>query len=125
MKKILIPILWIISILISIGWTFEHPEEITKFKNVLKYDLSFKEIFKNFKSKSVKKTLSLNEKIKVVQIDTAYNTLELEYFKVPVYSSYGGIAQVDDTILYVSGDSDLFLLKNSISNMILILYRCL
>jgi len=113
MKKILIPILWIISILISIGWTFEHPEEITKFKNVLKYDLSFREIFKNFKSKSVKKTLSLNEKIKVVQIDTAYNTLELEYFRVPVYSSYGGIAQVDDTILYLSGDSDLFLLKKN------------
>ncbi|MDA7807559.1 PQQ-dependent sugar dehydrogenase [Candidatus Pelagibacter sp.] len=113
MKKILIPILWIISILISIGWTFEHPEEITKFKNVLKYDLSFIEIFKSFNSKSVKKTLSSNEKVKVVQIDTAYNTLELEYFTVPVYSSYGGIAQVDDTILYLSGDSDLFLLKKN------------
>ena len=113
MKKILIPILWIISILISIGWTFEHPEEITKFKNVLKYDLSFREIFKSFKSKSVEKGLGLNEKIKVVQIDTAYNTLELEYFTVPVYSSYGGIAQVDDAILYLSGDSDLFLLKKN------------
>jgi len=113
MKKILIPILWIISILISIGWTFEHPEEITKFKNVLKYDLSFRKIFKSFKSKSVEKGLGLNEKIKVVQIETAYNTLELEYFTVPVYSSYGGIAQVDDTILYLSGDSDLFLLKKN------------
>lgn len=113
MKKILIPILWIISILISIGWTFEHPEEITKFKNVLKYDLSFREIFKSLKSKSVKKTLNLNEKAKVVQIDTAYNTLELEYFRVPVYSGYGGIAQVDDAILYLSGDSDLFLLKKN------------
>jgi len=113
MKKILIPILWIISILISIGWTFEHPEEITKFKNVLKYDLSFREIFKSFKSKSAKKKLGLNEKVKVVQIDTAYNNLELEYFTVPVYSSYGGIAQVDDAILYLSGDSDLFLLKKN------------
>ena len=113
MKKILITILWIISILISIGWTFEHPEEITKFKNVLKYDLSFRKIFKSFKSKSVEKGLGLNEKIKVVQIETAYNTLELEYFTVPVYSSYGGIAQVDDAILYLSGDSDLFLLKKN------------
>ena len=50
MKKILISLLWIVSILISIGWTFEHPEEITKFKNVLKYNLSFREIFENFKS---------------------------------------------------------------------------
>jgi hypothetical protein len=113
MKKILIPILWIISILVSIGWTFEHPEEITKFKNVLKYDLSFREIFKNLKSKSVEDKVGSNEKIKVVQIDTAYNTLELEYFTVPVYSSYGGIAKVDDTILYLSGDSDLFLLKKN------------
>ena len=113
MKKILIPVLWIISILISIGWTFEHPEEITKFKNVLKCNLSFREIFENFKSKSVEKKLGSNKKIKVVQIDTAYNTLELEYFTVPVYSSYGGIAQVDDTILYLSGDSDLFLLKKN------------
>ena len=113
MKKILIPILWVISILISIGWTFEHPEEITKFKNVLKYDLSFREIFKNLKSKSVEDKVGSNEKIKVVQIDTAYNTLELEYFRVPVYSGYGGIAQVDDTILYLSGDSDLFLLKKN------------
>jgi hypothetical protein len=113
MKKILISILWVVSILISIGWTFEHPEEITKFKNVLKYNLSFREIFENFKSKSVEKKLGSNKKIKVVQIDTAYNTLELEYFTVPVYSSYGGIAQVDDTILYLSGDSDLFLLKKN------------
>jgi hypothetical protein len=113
MKKILIPILWVISILISIGWTFEHPEEITKFKNVLKYDLSFREIFKNLKSKSVEDKVGSNEKIKVVQIDTAYNTLELKYFTVPVYSSYGGIAKVDDTILYLSGDSDLFLLKKN------------
>jgi hypothetical protein len=114
MKKILITFLWIVSILISIGWTFEHPEEITKFKNVLKYDLSFREIFKNFKSKSVEIKLGANEKIKVVQIDTAYNTLELEYFTLPVYSSYGGIAQVDGTILYLSGDSDLFFLKKNV-----------
>jgi len=113
MKKILITILWVVSILISIGWTFEHPEEITKFKNVLKYNLSFREIFENFKSNSVEKKLGSNKKIKVVQIDTAYNNLELEYFTVPVYSSYGGIAQVDDTILYLSGDSDLFLLKKN------------
>ena len=113
MKKILISLLWIVSILISIGWTFEHPEEITKFKNVLKYDLSFREIYKNLKSKSVEDKVGSNEEIKVVQIDTAYNTLELEYFTVPVYSSYGGIAKVDDTILYLSGDSDLFLLKKN------------
>ena len=115
MKKIIILTLWIISILVSIGWTFENPEKIIKFKNLLKYDFSLGKIFKNLKSKEFKKDLVSNKDIKTVQIDTAYNHIELEYFPIPVYSSYGGIAKIDDDILYLSGDSDLFLLKKNIN----------
>ena len=100
-----------ISILISTVWTFENPEKITKFKNILKYDFSFKKIIIGLKSKTTKENLDSKKEIKSVQIDTAYNNIELEYFPVPVYSSYGGIASIGDDILYLSGDSDLFLLK--------------
>tara|TARA_B100000795_G_scaffold214935_1_gene168745 strand:- start:362 stop:1753 length:1392 start_codon:yes stop_codon:yes gene_type:complete len=113
MKKILLLILWVISILISTVWTFENPEKITKFKNILKYDFSFRKIFINLKSKTTKEKLDSKNEIKNVQIDTAYNIIELEYFPIPTYSSYGGIAQIDDDILYLSGDSDLFLLKKN------------
>jgi hypothetical protein len=107
MKKIFLLILWLISIV----WTFENPEKITKIKNILKYDYSFKKIFINLKSKTTKERRDSKEEIKSVQIDTAYNHIELKYFPVPVYSSYGGIAPIGDDILYLSGDSDLFLLK--------------
>ena len=30
-----------------------------------------------------------------------------------MYSSYGGIAQIENNILYMSGDSDLFLIKEN------------
>ena len=107
MKKTLLLILWLISIV----WTFENPEKITKIKNILKYDFSFKKIIISLKSKTTKENLDSKKEIKSVQIDTAYNNIELEYFSVPTYSSYGGIAPIGDDILYLSGDSDLFLLK--------------
>ena len=111
MKKTLLLILWLISILISIVWTFENPEKITKFKNILKYDFSFRKIFISLKSKTTKENLDSKKEIKNIQIGTAYNNIELEYFSVPTYSSYGGIAPIGNNILYLSGDSDLFLLK--------------
>lgn len=111
MKKTSLLILWLISILISIVWTFEHPEKITKFKNILKYDFSFRKIFISLKSKTTKENLDSKKEIKNIKIGTAYNNIELEYFSVPTYSSYGGIAPIGDNILYLSGDSDLFLLK--------------
>ena len=113
MKKKFLLILWLISILISIVWTFENPEKIEKIKNILKYDFSFKKIFINLKSKTTKENLDSKKEIKSFQIDTAYNNIELEYFPAPVYSSYGGIAPIGDDILYLSGDSDLFLLKKN------------
>ena len=109
MKKTLLLIIWLISILASISWTFENPEKIRKFKDILKYDFSFGKIFKNLKSNK----LVTNEDTENVQIDTAYNYIELEYFRIPVYSSYGGIAETNDGILYLSGDGDLFLLKKN------------
>ena len=113
MKKTSLLVLWLISILISIVWTFENPEKITKFKNILKYDFSFKKIIIGLKSKTTKENLDSKKEIKSVQIDTAYNNIELEYFPAPVYSSYGGIATIGDDILYLSGDSDLFLLRKN------------
>ena len=107
MKKTFLLILWLISIV----WTFENPEKITKIKDILKYDFSFKKIFISLKSKTTKERRDSKEEIRNVQIDTAYNHIELKYFPVPVYSSYGGIATIGDDILYLSGDSDLFLLK--------------
>ena len=112
-KKILIFSIWLISILFSVIWTFENPEKIEKIKIVLKYDFSFGKIFKNLKSNTIDERLASTDEIKNIQIDTAYNHIILEYFTVPVYSSYGGIAQIDNDILYLSGDSDLFLLKEN------------
>ena len=51
MNKILIFVIWLISILASIVWTYENPEKIKNLKNILKYDLSVGKIFKRFNSK--------------------------------------------------------------------------
>ena len=115
-KKIIILTIWAISILLSIIWTFENTEKIEKIKNVLKYDFSLGKIFKNLKSKSIEERLTLTDDIKSIQVDTAYNHIELKYFTIPVYSSYGGISQIDNSILYLSGDSDLFILKEYVND---------
>jgi hypothetical protein len=116
MKKILIFIIWLISILASIIWTYENPEKIKNLKNILKYDLSVGKIFKKFNSKNINEKLISEEQIKSIEIGTAYNDIRLDSFTVPVYSSYGGIAQINNKILYLSGDSELFLLKKNDNN---------
>ena len=116
MNKILIFVIWLISILASIAWTYENPEKIKNLKNILKYDLSIRKIYKSFKSKKINAEPILKNQIRSVEIDTAYNHIVLDRYIVPVYSSYGGIAQINNDILYLSGDSDLFLLKESENN---------
>ena len=118
MKKILILIIWLISILVSIVWTYENPEKIKKIKDILKYDFLLGKIFKNLKSNVVNERLSSINDIESFQIDTAYNHIELEYFRIPVYSSYGGIAQINGGILYLSGDVDFFLTDSRTSRSV-------
>jgi hypothetical protein len=116
MNKILIFVIWLISILASIIWTYENPEKIKNLKNILKYDLSIRKIYKSFKSKKINDEPILKNQIRSVEIDTAYNHIILNHYTVPIYSSYGGIAQINNDILYLSGDSDLFLLQESENN---------
>jgi len=49
-------------------------------------------------------------------ISTAYYNLKKDSFKTPVFSKYGGIASVDNKILYVSGESDFFLFEKNKEN---------
>ena len=113
-KKFFILIfLWFISLLITIGWTFENPEKISKFKDFIKYNLSLGEVFSNTKKTIAEKSSSFNKKNETNIVDSAYNFLELSYLTLPVYSSYGGIAQIDNNILYLSGDGDLFLIQEN------------
>lgn len=113
MKKILILIIWLISILASIAWTYENPERIKNLKNILKYDLSIKKFYKSFKSKKINDEPILKNQIRSLEIDTAYNHIILDHYTVPVYSSYGGIAEINNDILYLSGDSEVFLLQEN------------
>ena len=108
-------IFWILTILTTVIWTYENPEKIENTKDFIKYKLSVGKLFSNVKSKIAKKNYKLIEEKKNIEIDTAYNILNLNHFTVPVYSSYGGIAQIGQNILYVSGDSDIFLLKKDIN----------
>ena len=64
MNKILIFVIWLISILASIAWTYENPEKIKNLKNILKYDLSIGKIFKNFNSKKINDKLISEESSK-------------------------------------------------------------
>ena len=102
-----------ITIFIAIGWTYENPEKISKFKDFIKYNLSLGKIFTSAKKNIAYKNSYLNEKNETIIIDSAYNFLELNYLTLPVFSSYGGIAQIENNILYMSGDSDIFLIKEN------------
>ena len=113
-KKIFISIIWLLTILITLIWTYENPEKIEKAKDTLKYKFSVGKLFTNIKSKVINKNYKSIEEKKNIEIDSAYNTLNLNYFTIPAYSSYGGIAQVGQDILYLSGDSEIFLLKKNI-----------
>ena len=111
MSKILFFVIWLVSILASIAWTYENPEKIKILKNILKYDLSLRKFYKDFKSKKINNRQILKNQIRSIEIDTAYNHIILDHYTVPVYSSYGGIDQFANDILYLSGDGDLFLLQ--------------
>ena len=75
MNKILIIVIWLISLLASIAWTFENPEKIKNLKNILKYDLSIGKIYKSLKSKKINDEPILKNQIRSVEIDTAYNNI--------------------------------------------------
>jgi len=113
-KKIFILIIWLLTILITLIWTYENPEKIEKAKDTLKYKFSVGKLFTNIKSKVINRNYKSIEEKKNIEIDSAYNTLNLNYFTIPTYSSYGGIAQIGQDILYLSGDSEIFLLKKNI-----------
>tara|TARA_Y100000996_G_scaffold407602_1_gene385409 strand:- start:417 stop:1793 length:1377 start_codon:yes stop_codon:yes gene_type:complete len=93
-KKITYFILWIITILIAIIFTFENPHKIEAIKNKLK---------------TKEKSNNNFEQIKIV--DSAFYSLNLDMIKTPVWSKYGGIESIGDKIYYISGDSDFFELQ--------------
>jgi len=83
MKKVIITILIFISSLVLIEITFD---------------------LVSLKKKS--------EKIKTLNIiKTSYHDLKLEYIDVPVFSKYGAIEPYKNDLIYISGDSDFFVLK--------------
>ncbi len=113
-KFFYVGIVWLITIFITVIGTYENPEKIEKIKDTLKYRFSIGKLFTSIKSKVAKDNYKSIKEKKNIKIDTAYNVLNLNYFTVPVYSGYGGIAQIGQNILYISGDSDIFLLKKNI-----------
>ena len=56
-----------------------------------------------------KKDYGISENLK--RINTAYYDLSLRKYQIPVFSKYGAIDSIDNEILYVSGESDFYLLK--------------
>ena len=52
-KKIFILIIWLLTILITLIWTYENPEKIKKEKDTLKYKFSVGKLFTNIKSKVI------------------------------------------------------------------------
>ena len=64
--------------------------------------------------------VSLNKKIakskNITQIKTSYYNLKLEYFKIPLFSKYGAIESFENKIIYISGESDFFILEKNKNN---------
>ena len=92
-KKIIFIFLWFFTILISIIWTFENSDQIQALKDIIK-----------------------NEKVdknQDVNINSAYYSLNLKKFKIPVYSKYGGIEKINNKIYYLSGDLNFYQLKKN------------
>ena len=54
--------LWLITIFIAIGWTYENPEKISKFKDFIKYNLSLGKNFTSAKKILLIKILTLIRK---------------------------------------------------------------
>ena len=56
--------------------------------------------------------VSLNKKYQTLKkIETSYHDLKLEYIDVPVFSKYGAIEPYKNGLIYISGDSEFFVLK--------------
>ena len=64
--------------------------------------------------------ISINKKVlknkDLTKIKTSYYNLNLEYYKIPLFSKYGAIDSFGNNIVYISGESDFFLLKESQDN---------
>ena len=110
-------IVWVLTILLTITWTYENPEKIKRLKDFLKYEISIGKLFVKIKSGIIKKNYESSNTNTKSEVDSAYNVLTLDHYTVPVYSSYGGIENFGNNIIYLSGDSDLFLLKNKTDNL--------
>ena len=116
-KKLYIVIFsWFLSILISVVWTFENPEKITELKNFFKYKISLGNLIDKSRIKLSGNNYKSERKVNTINIGTAYNFLDLDFYKVPVYSSYGGIESINNNIIYLSGDGDLFILDKKDNN---------
>ncbi len=88
--------IWIVSIFIAIIWTFENSDKVQSLKDKLK------------KNKAIIENIGKDKKI-----NSAYYLLNFKEFKVPVWSAYGAITSLNNKIIYVSGDSEFFLLEES------------
>jgi len=90
-KNYIYLLIWLISILIAIIWTFENSDKVQLIKEKLK---------------SNKVKIEKDEKV-----NSAYYSLNLKEIKTPIWSKYGGIETLNNQIIYVSGESDFFLLE--------------
>ena len=90
-KNYIYLLIWLISILVAIIWTFENSDKVQLIKEKLK---------------SNKVKIEKDEKV-----NTAYHSLNLKKVKTPIWSKYGGIETLNNQIIYVSGESDFFLLE--------------
>ena len=95
-KTYIFLLIWLITILIAIIWTFENSDKVQLIKNKLKEN--------KIKIANIGKDQKIN---------SAYYLLNLKKFKIPVYSKYGGIDTINNKILYVSGESEFFLLEKT------------
>tara|TARA_Y100001970_G_scaffold282259_1_gene394755 strand:+ start:17785 stop:19056 length:1272 start_codon:yes stop_codon:yes gene_type:complete len=55
-----------------------------------------------------------SEKIKLLkEVKTSYHHFTLKYIEVPVFSKYGAIVSFKKDLIYISGDSEFFILKKN------------
>ena len=90
-KNYIYLLIWLISIFVAIIWTFENSDKVQLIKEKLK---------------SNKVKIEKDEKV-----NSAYHSLNLKKVKTPIWSKYGGIETLNNQIIYVSGESDFFLLE--------------
>ncbi len=95
-KSFILLFIWVITILITLIWTFENSDKVQTFKDQIK-------------DKKI-------DKKKDEVINTAYYSLDLKKFKTPAYSKYGGIEKIGEKIYYISGDLDFYLFQKNNEN---------